>query len=149
VLGLNDDVVMGNNQIGIIAQYLSTLNYWFTVGGYHWSSWAFSREGADAMQDLVKYVDVQGNPVVRRVWFDEAFWPEYCEDNDFWFRLVCLDPSKYKDCLPILTPKVCRNSMTCAAEPAINHERSLRYYVKKWGGEPYKETCQVPFCGLT
>ena len=77
--------------------------------------------------------------------FDEKFFPAYFEDNDYSYRML-LSGFKHTS-HTFLDPEVYRNSQTIAKDPSLNNkfEENKAYYVRKWGGEPYKETFLTPF----
>lgn len=136
VLALNDDIILGNEQLLVIKRIIrQNPNYWFYVGNYYWSVWAISRHCCEIMLNTYGYV------------FDSIFWPAYCEDNDFHYRLGMLNNNKYFGSIEDFVPNVCRNSMTSKANPVINHKRSLQVYKRKWGGTPGNEKFIVPFDG--
>jgi len=136
VLCLNDDIVLYENQLETIIEGISAFpSKWFLVGTFHWSVWVMGRPG---------YLGTQWSPGKC---FDPAFWPGYCEDNDFDYRINLINPGLIEKDLPFLTPRVKRNSETAKRSPIINHERSLKFYKKKWGGSPGHEIFTTPFNG--
>jgi len=136
ILAINDDIELGENQLLVIRQFIEdTPDYWFYVGQYYWSVWVISRNGAKTME----YRPAE--------FFDSRFYPAYTEDNDFHHRLNLINASKYLGNIQELLPKIMRNSMTAQKMPYINHERSERFYCRKWGGKPGKEQFAIPFDG--
>ena len=73
--------------------------------------------------------------------FDEQFYPAYCEDSDYMYRMKLLGMTH--DINPILNPKIVRHGMTREMAPEQIDE-SLRMnrlrYIRKWGGLPLIET---------
>lgn len=136
VLSINDDIVLHPDQVWRVTELIERhLEKWFFVGESLWSVWSISRYGVEVMS-------IRPNEV-----FDPSFWPAYCEDNDFHYRLNLINPSKLLHNCPALTPMIYRNSMTHEKTPVINHERSERFYIKKWGGKPGHEVFTIPFNG--
>lgn len=77
--------------------------------------------------------------------FDEQFYPAYCEDNDYVYRLKLKGYSVFKT--PALLPQVHRESMTLEMDYTLAtayHENKERY-VEKWGGEPDFEVFKRPY----
>ena len=77
--------------------------------------------------------------------FDTNFYPAYFEDNDY-SRRIQLKGFEIVE-REEMRPTLCRNSMTIARDPALNHnfEKNRHYYIYKWGGEPNKELYETPF----
>ncbi len=130
VMALNDDVTLGAEQIAAILSIIAAhTDKWMFVGNYYWSVWILSREGAKSMEyESGKY-------------FDEAFFPAYFEDNDFYFRFISKHKDRYLGDLEELAPVVKRNSMTIQKDPSLNCGFNLnqQYYMDKWGGVPGQE----------
>jgi GT2 family glycosyltransferase len=78
--------------------------------------------------------------------FDEQFYPAYCEDSDYMYRMKLLGIRH--DINPILNPKVVRHGMTREMAPEAVDE-SMRInrikYANKWGGLPLLETYTTPY----
>jgi len=77
--------------------------------------------------------------------FDEQFYPAYCEDNDYVYRLKLRGQKVFKT--PDLLPKVHRASMTLERDYTIQtayHENKERY-IEKWGGAPDFELFKKPY----
>jgi len=77
--------------------------------------------------------------------FDEQFYPAYCEDNDYVYRLKLRGQKVFKT--PSLLPKVHRASMTLERDYTIQtayHENKERY-IEKWGGAPDFELFKKPY----
>jgi len=134
VLQLNDDIVLGPNQLECIREHcLKYPEMWFAIGKFYWAVWLMNQDGFNALQYRF-----------GKVW-DECFWPAYREDNDLHRRINLIDSSRYIAQIEELTPVIMRNSMTHEKEPVINSARSERYYIKKWGGDLGEETFKTPF----
>jgi GT2 family glycosyltransferase len=80
--------------------------------------------------------------------FDEAFYPAYFEDNDYYYRM------KLAGLLAITLPTAlcfhfgCRTSTEAYAGPMAARQGFLRcreYYIQKWGGPPHAEAFRTPF----
>jgi GT2 family glycosyltransferase len=94
---------------------------------------------------------------VRTVgWFDENFYPAYCEDCD-WNRRADLLGVKRVDLKGLgmghgeeVNGKM-EGSRTVNATPELaqenakTYERNIWYYIQKWGGRPGEETFLHPF----
>lgn len=86
--------------------------------------------------------------------FDENYWPAYCEDCDYGYRLklaglheapnVDVDIAHYGS-RSILDPSP--RSRRIRQRNTITHGGNMRYYIAKWGGTPGCETFTVPFDG--
>lgn len=134
VLVLNDDIVLYQDQIAKIKKFIADNPGQFYCGRFNWSVWAMERSVWKHFKDANGWV------------FDPAFYPAYCEDNDF-HRRIDQQGIKYLGGIKELTPEICRNSMTAKAKPVITHDRSVAYYRLKWGGSPGNEKWEVPFNG--
>jgi GT2 family glycosyltransferase len=76
--------------------------------------------------------------------FDEIFYPAYFEDCDYTHRLNLGGCKTAK--ISILNPKIYRQSQTTIKEPSLlKSKKNLELYIKKWGGEPTKETFKTPY----
>lgn len=81
-------------------------------------------------------------------WFDENFFPAYCEDYDYWYRCT-LSGIRITHVQVALEHRQ-SSSLECldAAQQVRFHTRvkeNHRYYRRKWGGPPGKELFQTPF----
>jgi GT2 family glycosyltransferase len=77
--------------------------------------------------------------------FDEQFYPAYCEDNDYVYRLKLKGHLVFKT--PALLPQLHRESMTLEMDYTIAtayHENKERY-MEKWGGAPDFEVFKKPY----
>jgi len=128
---LNDDIEINLNQ-DEIENFL--VNQKFDLikcqAEYHLSSFALPKECFD------------------RDRFDEAFFPAYFEDRDY-FRRLKLRGSKIIE-HSFLNPSVFINSGTISkdgGDPSINDRFSKLQdlYIKKWGGPPNYEIFSSPF----
>lgn len=136
VLVLNDDIVLGQDQLKPIIEVIeNNLDKWFLVGPYYWSVFVMSRE-------CTKYMSYSKNK-----YFDEAFFPAYFEDNDFYRRITLLDPTKYLPNVSAFSPESYINSGSKQKDPHLtdNFPKNKSYYISKWGGEPQKERFITPF----
>ena len=77
--------------------------------------------------------------------FDEDFYPAYYEDNDYFYRMRLLNLSIYK--IPFLNPFLYQSSQTVEKDPSIRPmiQKNKELFIKKWGGEPSKETFKTPY----
>ena len=77
--------------------------------------------------------------------FDEQFYPAYCEDNDFVYRLKLKGFKAMK--LPFLLPKIHRTSMTLDKDYSLQNAflENKEKYIAKWGGAPDFEVYKKPY----
>jgi GT2 family glycosyltransferase len=77
--------------------------------------------------------------------FDEKFFPAYFEDCDYQYRMKLKDVKV--DYPRLLIPATYRTSSSIKEDPSLNenYQANRRYYIKKWGGEPFRETFKTPF----
>jgi GT2 family glycosyltransferase len=135
VLLLNDDIVFGKSVNEVNTIISNHPNYQTVVGPKHWCTVLVSK----------RCIETVG-------YFDEKFFPAYYEDNDYAYRINLLhnaDPENYNglELDLALNPKVFRNSMTIQKDKTLNKHFSenKKYFIKKWGGKPHKETFTKPF----
>lgn len=127
VLMLNDDVYLGRNE-SEVKKFIINNNFDFYNSEKNWSSFVLP------VSTFLKVGD-----------FDTNFFPAYYEDNDYCRRMVLRGVNRINT--PFLNPAIYRNSMTIQKSPNLNFgfENNRQYYIKKWGGEPSKETFDKPF----
>lgn len=90
--------------------------------------------------------------VARVGWFDENFYPAYCEDEDYTYRCDALSGQRRVILhLPNLGAEHL-GSQTILSDPeyrTLNDGTHLgwnqRYYREKWGGPPHEERFRTPF----
>ncbi len=133
VLMMNDDICLGPHQLAEIKAALAAAaqaGKWLVVGPHGWSVFALNRACLE-----------------RVGFFDEAFFPAYFEDNDYYYRLRLVDPLRYWGGCAALDPPLKRNSVSISRRPELNasFQRNHAYYVCKWGGPPGDERHRVPF----
>lgn len=81
-------------------------------------------------------------------YFDENFYPAYCEDCDWWRRLT-LAKVKTGNAPGALVRHL--GSQTIRSDPKLEkmniqtHQRNISYYRRKWGGPPGQELYERPF----
>ncbi len=77
--------------------------------------------------------------------FDESFYPAYCEDNDYAYRMKLSGIRPYKT--TFLLPSVHRASQTLEKDSSISlaYVKNKKKYIEKWGGEPDFERFATPF----
>jgi len=81
-------------------------------------------------------------------YFDEAFYPAYCEDVDFEWRIKLIDPFRLLKNVSELNPKVYRRKGSTEADPTLNKYKEVRsHFVEKWGRGPRKPKYVIPFNG--
>jgi hypothetical protein len=128
VLMLNDDVYLGKTEEQILSLIEWNKDYGFYNSYCNWSSFILN----------VKAFNSIGK-------FDQACFPNYFNDNDYFYRMKLLD---IKMCYTkALDPIVYRNSMTIAKDPSLNNYfmQYRQNYIDKWGGLPTEETYTTPF----
>jgi GT2 family glycosyltransferase len=141
----NDDVVFEPNVISNLIETIKDTkavmvspNQWETSNEYTLTSWTDYCCFAVDIKQLIKNVG----------WFDENFYPAYFEDNDMRRRIELAGLNSYtrKDL------KISHiNSATQFADPANPvtsaeaFAKNNKYFIKKWGGNPYEETYTHPF----
>ena len=128
VLMLNDDVYLGKTEQTINLFLETNGGYGFYNSFYNWCSFILE----------VKTFNKVGL-------FDQEFFPNYFNDNDFFWRMQLIDtPMFYTH---ILDPIVYRNSMSIEKDPSLN-SRFMDYrqnYINKWGGLPTEEKYVTKF----
>jgi len=141
VLFLNDDVVIGINQLKEVHEKLLNVKpFWLATGNCLWSMFTMSKPCWEYFLEHEGHV------------FDEKFFPAYYEDNDFHYRLVMVLTNLYgsKD-LHVgsaeMNPTLFRNSMTIKKDSSINtgFNKNAQYFKQKWGGTPGHEKFTRPF----
>lgn len=128
VLILNDDVYLGKTEEQILSLIKSNLDCGFYNSFYNWCSFI-----------------IEVNHYNKVGIFDQQYFPNYFNDNDYFYRMQLLESKMIYTHL--LDPVVYRNSMTIAKDPSLN-SRFLEYrqnYIDKWGGLPHTETFTTPF----
>jgi GT2 family glycosyltransferase len=128
VLMLNDDVYLGKPEQDVISLIEWYSQYGFYNSYCNWSSFILS----------VKEFNRIGI-------FDQQYFPNYFNDNDYFYRMKLLDIKFFYTNL--LDPVIYRNSMTIAKDPSLNNNfmQYRQNYINKWGGLPTEETYTTPF----
>lgn len=134
ILFLNDDVVIGMDQLKTIHKNVLYKDFWLATGNCLWSMFLLSMHCCEYFLNKDSYV------------FDENFYPAYFEDNDFHYRLLLADKNKHIYS-PEMNPIIFRNSMTIQKDPSLNFRftHNQQYYIQKWGGTPGNEIYTKPF----
>lgn len=128
-LVLNDDVYLGLKQADLDKVIEEHKNDGFITTMYDWSVF---------LLPLNTYTLV--GP------FDEQFFPAYCEDSDYEYRMKLMGIGHIRT--PKLFPSLYRVSMTTHKEPEKYRQlfaKSKVLYRKKWGGNPNEETFKKPY----
>lgn len=124
---LNDDIYLGSQQSAVNKFIVENLITLATTTGT-WCAFILSKF------------------IYRKVGaFDENFYPAYFEDNDYAWRLkLCGYPHTSHE---FLDPQDYINSGSIAKDPSLNlnFENNRLHFIRKWGGEPTKETYLVPY----
>lgn len=127
VLVLNDDIYLGKTEAEII-NFIDSNEFSLATTTLTWCAFIISKK---------TFLEV--GP------FDEKIFPAYFEDNDYAYRLKL--EGKPHTCHEFLNPETFINSGSIAKDPSLNlnFEKNRQYFIKKWGGEPGKETFLQPF----
>jgi GT2 family glycosyltransferase len=143
---VNDDVVF---EPGTMTNMLMGLWNYDLVTGYNTRD---GRYDTDRVQYLEHpdYSCFVVNPIkflVKFGFFDESFTPAYFEDNDMSYRIRLAGGKEAKS---TAAPFFHKGSVTqnWGGEQVVTgpmFERNREYYIKKWGGEPGRETFTKPF----
>jgi len=97
VLLLNDDIVLSDETVVALPALLEKYaDKWLLVGTCSYCSFAVNVECLEHME------------YDEGLYFDEAFYPAYCEDVDFEWRMKLIDKSKIVKNLKGLDPAVYR-----------------------------------------
>lgn len=132
ILMLNDDIVFGRTFEELMDLIDKYGHFYITVGAYYWSQFIMSKE----------CYNVIGK-------FDEAFFPAYFEDNDYYYRIQLSGDveKKFNNMLGDFVPTVRRNSMTLKKDKEVNKNFNVnkKHFHDKWGGPPMKEKFTKPF----
>ena len=93
-------------------------------------------------------------------WFDENFYPAYCEDGDHRYRMSLLGIGQARignvsdetdECQAVHGEAPSWGSHTIHADPGlrsankVTFSNNLEYYRRKWGGRPKEEQFTTPF----
>lgn len=127
VLVLNDDIYLGKTEEEII-NFIDNNEFSLATTTLTWCAFLISKK---------TFLEV--GP------FDEEILPAYFEDNDYAYRLK-LEGVPHS-CYEFLNPETFINSGSIAKDPSLNlnFEKNRQYFIRKWGGEPGKETFLQPF----
>lgn len=127
VLVLNDDIYLGKTEEQII-NFIENNEFSLATTTLTWCAFIISKK---------TFLEV--GP------FDEKIFPAYFEDNDYAYRLKL--EGKPHTCHEFLNPETFINSGSIAKDPSLNlnFEKNRQYFIRKWGGEPGKETFLQPF----
>jgi GT2 family glycosyltransferase len=128
VMILNDDIYLGKHEQHLL-NFIDTNRYGFFESAAGWCTFILP-------QKTYQQIGV----------FDETFYPAYCEDNDYSYRMKLAGVIKLNT--PFLIPTEFRQSQTLEKNPELFHKtnyNSRQYYKKKWGGYPEEEVFTKPF----
>jgi len=136
ILFLNDDVVIGTNQLKEVHEnLLDKKQFWLATGNCLWSMFTLSKECWEYFINKDGYV------------FDVNFFPAYYEDNDFHYRIILTGKPDIHVGAIEMSPVLFRNSMTIKRDRSLNNNfnKNHQYYMQKWGGTPGHEKFRTPF----
>jgi len=128
-LVINDDVYLGLKQTDVDKVIDEHKNEGFITTMYDWSVF---------LLPVATYTQVGT--------FDEQFYPAYCEDSDYEYRMKLMGVRQLRT--PKLFPALYRVSMTTHKEPEKYRQlfaKNKVLYRKKWGGNPNEETYKKPY----
>lgn len=77
--------------------------------------------------------------------FDEAFNPAYYEDNDYHYRINLGGMRAIVLPTALFYHYGSRTNAEAFDRPFIDSSSNHRYYIRKWGGSPGRETFKTPF----
>jgi GT2 family glycosyltransferase len=81
-------------------------------------------------------------------YFDENFWPAYFEDNDYHYRIKLAGFKAIKTTRSVyfhFGSQTIKNDEKTRVISNRNYLKNQKYFEKKWGGLPGKETYKTPF----
>jgi GT2 family glycosyltransferase len=126
---MNDDVYLGLTEAHIEKFLERNQKEQFITTMYDWSVFVMPKQTWDKVGQ-----------------FDTNFYPAYCEDSDYEYRMKLLNIDIYKT--PEIFPLTYRVSMTTHKEPEKYRHlfaKNKIFYRSKWGGDPGEETFKKPF----
>lgn len=124
---LNDDIYLGRKEWELI-NLLDNFKKFFYCTMQDWCAFIVPKETFKVIGD-----------------FDEQFFPAYYEDNDYAYRIKLYGKGIFN--IPFLNPFLYQASKTTEKDPTIlpRIKNNKELYIKKWGGEPNKETFKKPY----
>lgn len=124
---LNDDIYLGRKEWEVI-NLLDNFKKFFYCTMQDWCAFIVPKETFKVIGD-----------------FDEQFFPAYYEDNDYAYRIKLHGKGIFN--IPFLNPFLYQASKTTEKDPTIlpRIKNNKELYIKKWGGEPNKETFKKPY----
>jgi len=130
-LVLNDDVYLGLTEAHITAFIARNSKEGFITTMYDWCVFLLPKKTWERIGA-----------------FDEQFYPAYCEDSDYQYRMILAGIEIYRT--PEIFPQTYRVSMTTHKEPEKYRNlfaNNKVLYRKKWGGNPNEEKFKKPYDG--
>jgi GT2 family glycosyltransferase len=124
---LNDDIYLGRKEWEVI-NLLDNFKKFFYCTMLDWCAFIVPKKTFKVIGD-----------------FDEQFFPAYYEDNDYHYRIKLKGEGIFQ--IPFLNPFLYQASKTSEKDPTIlpKVKFNKELYIKKWGGEPNKETFKKPY----
>lgn len=124
---LNDDIYLGRKEWEVI-NLLDNFKKFFYCTMLDWCAFIVPKKTFKVIGD-----------------FDEQFFPAYYEDNDYHYRIKLKGESIFN--IPFLNPFLYQASKSAEKDPTIlpKVKNNKELYIKKWGGEPNKETFKKPY----
>lgn len=111
-------------------------------------------ENSEYFNDPENWIDyccfiVDIKKLIKNVgWFDENFYPAYFEDNDMRRRIKLSGLKTFSRKDLKITHAVSATQFADPNNPVTSNEafnKNYEYFIKKWGGEPYREIYTNPF----
>jgi len=138
VLILNDDIVLSENCVVKIHKlFRSRKHKWLLSGERSFCVFALNTSGLSGME------------YAPGKYFDEAFYPAYCEDVDFRWRMHLLDNTRIEKGIKLLTPEVFRKRASSEDRQTFKKKYRIvrKYFCQKWGNGPAQPKFKIPFNG--
>lgn len=125
---LNDDVYFGGNESLMSSYLFCSDNRHLHTNPIDWSAFILPKATFERIGE-----------------FDEQFYPAYCEDNDYAYRMKLANFAIRKT--PFLIPIVHRSSQTLEKDTSIANAYRVnkKRYIEKWGGQPDFEVFKKPY----
>jgi GT2 family glycosyltransferase len=132
-LFVNDDIIFSPGDLQVLAEHMwasTSTPMLATMQGCGYSAFAVNELGVETVG-----------------WFDEAYYPAYCEDTDIDWR--CRQLGVMRVDVPgtsqHLASQTIRNSPARRDSNDWTYPRNVKYHEAKWGGPPRAEVYLTPF----
>ena len=144
VLVVNDDIIFAEGDVDTLAEYAVAHRENYIVSCRGWNHGL-------GKHDSIGYSCFAINPIALKTIgvFDQNFSPIYYEDNDYTIRATIAGLSEGHCADTKLEHGGSATIRFAGQDYRQQHNRTFeankRYYMRKWGGEPGKETYRTPF----